>query len=67
MILQKVVMAYTKIDGFIDKDKAVQDYFKKYQIHQDCLSKHIEAFKNPLFLKIFCETYHSLTEEEKKM
>lgn len=55
-----------KIDGFIDKDKAVQDYFKKYQIHQDCLSKHIEAFKNPLFLKIFCETYHSLTEEEKK-
>ncbi|EEN81970.1 hypothetical protein POREN0001_0673 [Porphyromonas endodontalis ATCC 35406] len=54
------------IDGFADKDRAISAYFNKYGIDPNCNSQRIEAFKNPLFLKIFCETFHSLTEEEKQ-
>lgn len=54
-----------EIEGFVDKDKAINDYFEKYGIDKRHKNQRIEAFKNPLFLKIFCETFHSLTEDEK--
>lgn len=53
------------IEGFEDKEKAINDYFKEYDINQNYKSQRIEAFKNPLFLKIFCETFHSLTDKER--
>ena len=55
-----------KIDGFVDKEQAINAYFKYYNIDHNQLNYHIEAFKNPLFLKIFCETFHSLPEGEKQ-
>lgn len=53
------------IEGFVNKAKAIDDYFKEYGIDQHYRTHRIEAFKNPLFLKIFCETFHSLTEDER--
>lgn len=54
------------IDGFEEKNKAITKYFEYYGIDIEYRDLHIEAFKNPLFLKIFCEIFHSLTEEEKE-
>ena len=54
------------ISGFVDKGRAIEVYFEKYGIDSHYRNLRIEAFKNPLFLKIFCEIFHSLTEEEKR-
>ena len=54
------------IEGFVNKAKAIDDYFEEYGIDQRYRNHRIEAFKNPLFLKIFCETFHSLTEDERR-
>lgn len=54
------------IEGFVNKAKAIDDYFEEYGIDQHYRNHRIEAFKNPLFLKIFCETFHSLTEDERR-
>lgn len=53
--------------GFNDRSKAITEYFDKYDIHPDDISPYekIDEFSNPLFLKIFCETYYSQTEEER--
>ena len=56
---------YWEIDGFEDKDEAIRAYFEKYDIDPLYRNLKIEAFKNPLFLKIFCDAFHSLTEEER--
>lgn len=54
------------IEGFVNKAKAIDDYFEEYGIDRHYRNHRIEAFKNPLFLKIFCETFHSLTEDERR-
>ena len=54
------------IEGFVNKAKAIDDYFEEYGIDQHYRNHRVEAFKNPLFLKIFCETFHSLTEDERR-
>lgn len=54
-----------KIEGFENKEKAINYYFEAYDIDQDYRLQRIEAFKNPLFLKIFCETFHSLADKER--
>lgn len=46
------------IDGFSDVDKAVNDYFKEYRIEDSdgtIKQRYKNDFKNPLFLKIFCQ------------
>ena len=53
------------IEGFVDLEQAVYTYFQEYDVDRHYLSQKIEAFKNPLFLKIFCETYHTMTSEER--
>ena len=53
------------IDGFIDVEKAVNDYFMEYKIDRNYLRQKVEAFKNPLFLKIFCEAFHSMSADER--
>lgn len=55
-----------EINGFVNKNEAIEAYFSEYQIPQQYKGLKIEAFKNPLFLKMFCETFHSLPEQEIK-
>lgn len=54
------------INGFVDQKRAIDDYFEYFKVDQWFKTKNIEGFKNPLFLKLFCETYHSLSYEERK-
>ena len=58
------------IEGFDDKLRAIDDYFRKYEIGEKYRLAYrvrkLEAFKNPLFLKMFCETFHEMTEEERE-
>ena len=53
------------VEGFIDSENAIKDFFKFNDIPEDYPVDHVDAFKNPLFLKIFCETFHSLDKQEK--
>lgn len=55
-----------EVIGFTDQQRAIDAYFDHYMVDQRFKKTHIEAFKTPLFLKIFCETYYSMTEEEKE-
>lgn len=50
--------------GFEDRNKAIEEFFKAYGVPESFKEKYLEAFGNPLFLKIFCETYRSLTPAE---
>lgn len=54
-----------RIEGFENKNNAIDAYFNFYKIDKKYKDSKIEAFKNPLFLKIFCEIFHSLTEDER--
>lgn len=53
------------IDGFADKLQAINDYFETYGVDTKYKEHRIDAFKNPLFLKIFCESFQSLTMDER--
>lgn len=49
---------YMTIDGFSDVEKAANDYFKEYRIEDSdgtIIQRYKNSFKNPLFLKIFCQ------------
>ena len=54
-----------QIEGFEDKDRAIDAYFRKYDVDRKYRNLNLAAFKNPLFLKMFCETFHSMTEYER--
>ena len=54
-----------KIEGFKDVNSAVDTYFNEWGVDRKYKEQRITAFKNPLFLKLFCETYMTLTEEER--
>lgn len=57
---------HLKIDGFANRESAIVEYFDKYEIHANPMPfTKIEEFQNPLFLKMFCEAYYDLTEEER--
>lgn len=51
------------IDGFSDVEKATNDYFKEYRIenpeNKTIMQRYKSDFKNPLFLKIFCQAAKS--------
>lgn len=53
-----------EVDGFEDKETAINNFFERYEIPQSYKEKNLEAFGNPLFLKIFCETFHSMSQKE---
>ena len=53
------------IEGFDDVKKATKEYFSHFYIPEDYPVYNVAAFKNPLFLKIFCETFNSLSEKER--
>lgn len=53
-----------EVEGFEDKDTAINNFFERYEIPQPYKEKNLEAFGNPLFLKIFCETFHSMSQKE---
>ena len=52
------------VKGFENKIEAINRFFTEYKIPDNYRYKHLEAFSNPLFLRIFCETYHSLSKSE---
>lgn len=55
------------LDGFPDREKAITDYFSEYDIKVDVAPyTKIEEFSNPLFLRMFCETYYGQTTEERE-
>lgn len=55
-----------EITGFNNIEKAMDTYFEANNIKPNDKYLKIEAFKHPLFLKIFCEAYHSLSINEKE-
>ena len=56
------------LDGFADREKAITDYFKEYDITAEIATyTKIEEFTNPLFLRMFCETYYNQTPKEREM
>lgn len=49
------------IIGFADVKKAIESFFNYYNIGRSADDYlHIQAFHNPLFLRIFCETYNEI-------
>lgn len=56
-----------RVDGFKNRKKAIGDYFEAYEIKTDEVPyTKITEFTNPLFLRMFCETYYSQTQEERE-
>ena len=53
--------------GFENKDEAIKRFFKEYEVPILYKDKYLEAFGNPLFLKIFCETFHAMSPSEREM
>ena len=56
-----------RVEGFKNRKKAIGDYFQAYEIktNEPPYTK-IAEFTNPLFLRMFCETYYSQTQEERE-
>lgn len=53
-----------RVEGFKNRQKAIGDYFEAYEIKTNETPYTIIAeFTNPLFLRMFCETYYSQTRE----
>jgi len=56
-----------RVEGFKNRKKAIGDYFEAYEIKTDETPyTKITEFTNPLFLRMFCETYYSQTQEEQE-
>lgn len=55
------------LKGFTNVERAFAEYFSSYEI-KDNYTQYlkIEEFRNPLFMKIFCETYRHLSDEERR-
>ena len=59
-VLNETIKGFTRlpIPGFNDVRDAVKKFFEHYNIDKDIDDfNQIQAFSNPLFLKIFCEAY----------
>ena len=59
-VLNETIEGFTRlsIPGFRDVREAVKKFFEHYNIDKDIDDfNQIQSFSNPLFLKIFCETY----------
>lgn len=56
-----------ELDGFSNVEDAFVKFFEAYEIKDDYKQYlKIEEFSNPLFMKIFCETYRQLSAEERR-
>ena len=56
-----------RVEGFKNREKAITNYFEAYEIMTDKVPYiKIVEFTNPLFLRMFCETYYSQTQEERE-
>lgn len=55
-----------KHNGHSNIQCAKEIYFNHYKINRDEISFKTPEFRNPLFLKIFCETYSQLNPYQKK-
>ena len=52
------------VEGFEDKDTAINAFFEKYGVPMAYKEKNLEAFGNPLFLKVFSESFHAMSHNE---
>lgn len=52
--------------GFENKEEAIKSFFEEYEVPMIYKEKNLEAFENPLFLKIFCETFHAMSPSERE-
>lgn len=56
-----------EIDGFQNREQAFKEFFEKYGISDNYTPYlKIDEFQNPLFMKIFCETYNMLSLDERR-
>ena len=56
-----------RVEGFKNRKKAIGNYFEAYEIMtNEAPYTKITEFTNPLFLRMFCETYYSQTQEERE-
>lgn len=56
-----------RVEGFKNRKKAIGNYFEAYEIMtNEAPYTKIAEFTNPLFLRMFCETYYSQTQEERE-
>lgn len=54
------------VEGFMDSRKAIEKYFSIYGINEKPENYlNYREFKKPLFLKIFCESFYSLSYEQR--
>jgi hypothetical protein len=53
--------------GTQDVNLATQKYFAWYKIRGDLTTSSLSQFRNPLYLKIFCETNNPQREQEKEV
>lgn len=54
-----------KVEGFSHLKNAVQMFFNKYLIPLEYADTYKEELKNPLFMKIFCQAFYRLKEDER--
>ena len=57
-----------RVEGFMNRKKAIRNYFDAYEIktNETPYTKIVE-FTNPLFLRMFCETYYNQTPYEREL
>lgn len=68
-VMQDVLISMPEciqINGFKDRTKAVKEFFKHYSISDQNKYYEIKEFDNPLFLKIFCQAYETLSFEDRR-
>lgn len=58
---------HVALDGFPNREEAINTFFEKNEIRENVTPYlKIDEFDNPLFLKIFCETFFTLTQVERE-
>lgn len=56
---------FFNIEGFESPEKAITKYFEHYKIDRNEIHSSLYELKNGLFMKIFCETYSTLSYYER--
>lgn len=54
-----------KVEGFSQIKDAVKVFFDKYLIPKEYAEAYKDELKNPLFMKIFCQAFYRLKEDER--
>lgn len=55
-----------QLDGFENINQSIKEYIEKSNIAWNERYLKVYEFKNPLFLSVFCSTFHQLSAEERE-